>query len=256
MALDFLKNSKQVSTLELSGKRPGKNGAFKFPEKNDRVTVMGMTGSGKSTFAMWLFAESADFNLKPWVLVDFKGEDIITRIPVEELRLGSRLPSKPGIFRLHPDPRAVGDVEDWLWKAWERGNIGLMFDEAYMLPEFKGAANSGGAFKAILTQGRSKNIPVYVLAQRPVDLNRHVYSENTFLSLFRMKSSKDFEKVLDSVPDDETVWNADVKLAEHWSRWYDARRNVSFIMKPCPPPDDVLNLIMARLDEDKRKEKI
>jgi hypothetical protein len=89
-----------------------------------------------------------------------------------------------------------------------------------------------------------------------VDLNRHVYSENTFLSLFRMKSSKDFEKVLDSVPDDETVWNADVKLAEHWSRWYDARRNVSFIMKPCPPPDDVLNLIMARLDEDKRKEKI
>jgi DNA helicase HerA-like ATPase len=250
MALEFLGRRPTVSTEDIS---PRHSGDFRFPGPSDRVTVMGMTGSGKSTFALWLFAESADFNKKPWVLVDFKGDDIITRLPIDDIKISGRIPTEPGVYRLSPDPRETGDVEGWLWRAWERGDIGLFFDEAYMVPEYKGSANAGGAFKAILTQGRSKNLPVYILAQRPVDLNRHVYSENTFLSLFRLKSRKDFEKILDSVPDDENVWTDELKLPEHWSRWYDARRNKSFVMKPSPPPDEVIRIITERIGEKSKR---
>src|SRR5208282_198560 len=90
---------------------PDRSG-FRFPGPQDRVTINGMTGSGKSTFALWLFAECADYNKKPWILVDFKGEHIISHIVTEKLAeiisIRDAIPKQPGVYVVRPDPRKDG----------------------------------------------------------------------------------------------------------------------------------------------------
>ena len=44
-----------------------------------------------------------------------------------------------------------------MWEIWKRGGIGVYVDEGYMV------GNNNPAFRAILTQGRSKEIPAIVL---------------------------------------------------------------------------------------------
>jgi len=244
-------------------KRP-ETGAFVFPGPRDRVTINGMTGSGKSTFALWLFAESADFDKKPWIFIDFKSEDIIQQALredlFEKLDVGGRIPKKPGVHVVSHNPRdGQQPVIDFLWKVYEAGRIGLFVDEATMIPEVRGEANSGGPFQSILSQGRSKEIPVYTLAQRPVNVNKMIYSENNYYSAFRLRSKDDLKRVTDHIPESSTnyerVWlknGKEVPLkGEFWSRWYDAQKDTSFLLRPCPPREKILDILAGRLDNQK-----
>lgn len=238
---------------------------FHFPGPRDRVTVNGMTGSGKSTFAMWLFASAADFDRKPWIFLDFKGEPLIEAARDEgmfkRLSIGAGIPKHPGVYVVQHQARTgLQPVVDFLWKIYEHGKVGLILDEATMVPELRGEANSGGPFQSILSQGRSKEIPCWVLAQRPAHVNRMVFTENTFYSAFRLRSQKDYEKILDEIPessrDFERVWGKNGMLPKYWSRWYDAEHDRSFILKPCPPPEKILDLLWDRLDKAKETEDI
>lgn len=221
-----------------------------------------MTGSGKSTFALWLFAESADFDKKPWIFIDFKGEDLIEQALQEEifepLKIESRIPNKPGAYVVRHDPRnGQSPVADFLWRVYDAGKTGLFLDEATMIPELRGEANSGGPFQSILSQGRSKEIPVYVLAQRPVNVNNMIFTENNFYSAFRLRSRDDLKKVTNHIPEDSEgytkVWAENLRLPPHYSRWYDANQDRSFILKPCPPADKILDTLWARTESVKRR---
>jgi len=247
-----------------SSVQPGRRGDFRFPGPRDRVTINGMTGSGKSTFALWLFAESADFDKKPWIFIDFKSEDIIQQALREDLfetlDIGGRIPKKPGVHVVSHNPRdGQQPVIDFLWKIYEAGRIGLFVDEATMIPEVRGEANSGGPFQSILSQGRSKEIPVYTLAQRPVNVNKMIYSENNYYSAFRLRSKDDLKRVTDHIPESSTnyerVWlknGKEVPLkGEFWSRWYDAAQDTSFLLRPCPPKEKILDILAGRLDNQK-----
>jgi hypothetical protein len=224
-----------------------------------------MTGSGKSTFAIWLFAESADFHRKPWTILDFKGEDIIgeglTRKLFALLPIEKDIPEKPGIYVVRHDPlRGQDPVINFLWRIYQRGKIGLFLDEATMVPELRGEANSGGPFQSILSQGRSKEIPVYTLAQRPVNVNRMVYTENQFYSAFRLKSKDDLKKVKGEIPEDsknyQRVWGEDVTLRKFWSRWYDVERDTNYLLRPSPTGSQSLDIIKERLENARSKEAV
>jgi hypothetical protein len=246
-------------------KRQEKSG-FVYPGKEDRVTINGMTGSGKSTFALWLFAESADFNKKPWVLIDFKGEKIIQQMQAEKLAttisVKGDIPKQPGVYVVNPHPLKDGmpAVTEFLWKIYSRGKTGLFLDEATMIPELRGEANTGGPFQSILSQGRSKEIPCWVLAQRPAFVNNMVYTENNYYCAFVLRSPKDLAKVRDNIRTDsgefERVWGDDTKLPKHCSRWYDVEQNKSWILRPSPPADTTLDILYDRLDKMKKREAI
>jgi len=245
-------------------KRPESSG-FRFPGASDRVTINGMTGSGKSTFAMWLFSESADFDKKPWFILDFKGEILIQQALREglftELSISARIPDKPGVYVVRHEAReGLGPVTEFLWSIYQAGKRGLFLDEATMIPELRGEANSGGPFQSILSQGRSKEIPVYVLAQRPVNVNNMVFTENNFYCAFRLRSKRDLQKVTDHIPEDskrfDQIWGDNLRLPAHYSRWYDAQQDASFLLKPCPPPDRILDALFARIDSAKKREKL
>jgi hypothetical protein len=188
-----------------------------------------MTGTGKTVFGGWVESRQR-FNERPWVNIDFKQEVLWDKVgdpPMRPLGLNT-VPKKPGLFRLEVTPRDNDALEDWLWKVWERGNIGIFCDEVSLIPQKE-------AFKAILRQGRSKRIPVISCTQRPVDCDREVFSEANYVSIFRVKDRRDYKII------QEFTGNAAIEkpLPDHWSYWYDARQNHLFTLQPCPPPDMV-----------------
>jgi len=260
----FLPPPKPVLNPErVEGSKGG--GAFRFPGPRDRVTINGMTGSGKSTFALWLFAESADFDKKPWIMIDFKKEELIGQALSEgmfrERDVGAEIPAKPGVYVVRHNAReGMARVVDFLWAVYERGRVGLFLDEASMLPELRGEANSGGPFQSILSQGRSKEIPAWVLAQRPVNINNMVFTENQFYSAFELAGEDDFKKITKHIPkhsaDYDRVWDSERILPDHWSRWYDRGAKRSFILRPCPPSEKILDILAKRLDGAREHEAI
>ena len=252
---------KQHSFLPAPKVKKPESAIFRFPGPRDRVTINGMTGSGKSTFALWLFSESADFDRKPWIFIDFKGEDIIQKALNEEiftnLSIEARIPNKPGCFVVRHHPRlGTAPVIDFLWRVYDAGKVGLFLDEATMIPELRGESNTGGPFQSILSQGRSKEIPVYTLAQRPVNVNNMVFTENNFYSAFELASEKDLDKIRSHIPEHsigfDKVWAENVSLPAHYSRWYDRQQKRSMILRPCPPADSILDTLFHRTDSAKR----
>ena len=128
---------------------------------------------------------------------------------------------KPGVYIVHPRPDE--DTEPLLWQVWERGGIGVYIDEGYMV------GDRNAAFRAILTQGRSKQIPVIVLSQRPVWMDRFVFSESEFFQIFRLQHNKDRKSVQEFIPK-----SIDKRLPEFHSYYYDVSRDVVTVLKPVP----------------------
>lgn len=255
--------AKASYTLDLT---PEVDKRFIFPGPTDRVTVNGMTGSGKSTFAIWLFSESADFDKRPWIFLDFKGEDIINQALSEDifkpLKIDADLKKlNPGIYVVHHDAsQGQGPVAAFLWRIYAKGKTGMFLDEATMVPELRGESNSGGPFQSILSQGRSKGIPTYVLAQRPVNVNNMVFTENNYYSAFELSKPEDVKKVAGHIPwhsqNYSEVWDPDLMLKDFHSRWYDRKRKISFLLDPCPSEDEILNKLFSRVDRMRKKEKV
>jgi hypothetical protein len=202
---------------------------FRLPGGADRSIVIGMTGTGKTTFGAWVLSKQR-FDLRPWVLMDFKNEelwDLIGDPPLRPLTLSS-MPAKRGLYRLKVRPGQEDELEDWLWRVWHRENIGLFCDEVSLIPQRE-------AFRAILRQGRSKRIPVIACTQRPVDCDREVFTESQFLSLFRLKDERDL-KIVRGFTGNAPIDNA---LPELWSYWFDVPKNSLTTLKPVPPPDTI-----------------
>ncbi len=203
---------------------------FRLPPADSRTVVIGATGSGKTTFGMWLLSH-ARFDKRPWVFVDFKREQMLDRIgwpPLIELKMG-RLPKKKGLHVLAPRADQDEEVEDWLWKVWTKGNIGLFFDEVSLVPD-------KSALRAIMRQGRSKVIPVISCTQRPVDVPREVFTEANFVSMFRMQDIRDVK----TIEGFTGLRDLQKPLERRWSRWYDAERNQLILLKPVPDQDTIV----------------
>jgi len=197
---------------------------------------MGRTGSGKTVLALFLLSE-ANFQSKPYYIVDYKGDDHIAQLDrANEIGL-TDLPRKPGIYIVRPLPHQEEDVEKWLWRVYEAGNSGLYFDEAYMVPD-------NGAFPAILTQGRSKGINSLIITQRPAWISRFVFSEANQYAIFHLNDRDDRKKVWRFLPDDKIMRK---RLPDYHSLWYDVDRNHLVPLRPVPPADVVLDRIQARL---------
>ncbi len=219
--------------------------AFRLPDLSHRITINGRTGSGKSHFAAWLLSE-AEFNKIPFVILDYKGDKLLNSISrAKYIGLSEKVPKEPGIYILRLSPYDADAVEEWLHRVYLRGRTGLFFDEALMVPNQR---RDRSAFVAILTQGRSLQIPSIVLTQRPSHVSNYAFSEANFYALFALNDKKDIDRVASFAPVDDPehpAWNLETKIAKYNCRWYDQEEHTSAIMKPAPSADKIL----ARFDE-------
>lgn len=221
---------------------------FRFPSRSNRTTIVGRTGSGKTWFGAWLLSE-APFQHQPYVIVDYKGDELLSGIEnVRQISLTDKLPKQPGLYRVQPTIHDHDTTEEWLWSVWKRENIGLYFDEAYMLP------NSGytrrGALQAILTQGRSKKIPVISLVQRPSQISLFVMSEADFFSVFHLQRIQDQKTVSELLGGNAVMEHTEEN--EFHSKWFDVGKNQMHNLGPVPHGDLIAEKINDRLEVKKK----
>jgi hypothetical protein len=199
-------------------------------------------------FACNLLA-SRSFHAKPWTIIDYKGDDLITKIVrqnnLKQVYPDDKPPTKPGLYYMKPRPH-LDDmaIEGWLMRVWEKENHGLYIDEGYALPQ-------RAAFDMILTQGRSKGIPVIVLYQRPVYMSRFATAQADYFAVFDQNDERDLKTTQAFIkpaitPEGEriTVFS---ELPSYYCLWYDVNNGKTHVLKPAPGPSFILEAFRKRL---------
>lgn len=214
-----------------------------LPKHNERILIVGRTGSGKTVFALFVLSQM-DFHLMPWVIIDFKGDENLNSIVgAKYVSISNSPPTEPGIYILRPNINQKAEVENYLWQIWEMGGVGLFIDEAYMLGQ---GASFSAAFRAILTQGRSKGIGVIINSQRPVWLDNFAISESNKIAMFHLNSLNDRKKMAETIGGKGNV-DVHEKLDNYHSIYYDINTDTATELAPAPSPQESLTLINARL---------
>lgn len=208
----------------------------RLPTNRQRLALVGRTGSGKTLAALWHLSKR-NLEKRPWVVYDYKADEHINGI-ARAKHITTDFVPKPkdtGVFIVHPLPkRDDAAVERQMWRLWERGGIGVYVDEGYMI--------DNDAFNAILTQGRSREIPAIVLSQRPVWMPRFVFSEADFYQVFDLNDRRDQQTVEAFAP-----VNFEKPLPPYHSFYFDVGKKQLVKFKPVPPEDVILGDIDIKL---------
>jgi hypothetical protein len=212
-----------------------------LPGATDRTAVVGRTGSGKTFAAVWLLSRS-DFEVRPWVVIDYKNDSLINAIERAELIGLDTIPEEPGIYILKvlPGEDEEERLSEWLHRVWERESIGIYVDEGYMIGQ------RDKWFNACLTQGRSKQISMIVLSQRPVWLSRFVFSEADYFIVFELTHDRDRDAVQAYVASSERE-RMEAPLEPYHFWFYDVAGKRLTGMRPVPDGAELLAAIDERL---------
>lgn len=216
----------------------------RLPNNTERLVEIGRTGTGKTVAGLW---HLSNFSLKsPWVIFNFKDDEHIESIEKARFVELGYVPKKhdQGIFvvTVHPsDLRGTSKqrppLTDYFEKLWERRNVGIMIDEAWMVGDDEG-------FVMCLTQGRSRRIPMIICTQRPAWISRFAFSEASYIQCFDLNDDNDISRVESFMP---LSWDDEAPLKPHQSFYYDVSRNELVRMNPVPDMDKIRATLDAKL---------
>lgn len=209
---------------------------FSFPETSQHTTIIGRTGSGKTQAGAWLLSH-APFDEMPYVMIDYKGDELLNSVGAEHISIHADPPDAPGLYIAHPLPHEEEAVDKFIWQVHGRGHTGLYFDEGFMVARSK-------ALEAVLMQGRSKRIPCFILSQRPSWISRYAFSEASHFMVFHLNDRRDRMKVKEFMEN----YN-EGRMPEYHSQWYNVNNDCNFILHPVPPADNIRERFETRLTE-------
>lgn len=208
----------------------------KLPQSDNRTAIIGSTGSGKTQFGTWLLS-TRDFNFRVWIIFDFKGDELLERIGATIIPVGY-IPKQPGLYIVRPLPGDEQKVSEMFYKIWARENIGVYIDEGYMLPK------NDRWVRACLTQGRSKHIEMIICSQRPVFLDKFVFTESNYFAIFNMNFEGDRKQVTEYLGNNRKL----SLLPKYHSLWYDVGGQRSAVMGPVPGAETLISTFQKRLE--------
>jgi len=213
-----------------------------LPNRHQQILITGQNGSGKTAFGAFTLSK-ADFHRQPYVMIDFKGDDLLRSIQyVKQIGL-NEIPKHPGVYRVQP--KIDDEAEDerffqWCRAVHARKRIGLYFDEGYMVPK-------GRIVNALYTQGRQLQIPIITLSQRPTFLTRFAVSEAYYHAVFFLSDDDDYKTVSRYVKGE-----IDRNPPKFCCTYYDVAQRATFYLNPCPPPEEIQQRIEDRLRPKRR----
>lgn len=171
---------------------------------DEHVFVAGMTGSGKSFLAEVYLAgyqnvimldtkgqvyERRRKGENPWRGLK-EGKDFTVIERLEEVEFVKT----PKIIYAPRFEEQEKEYYDALMKyVYERENTILWIDELMSVAE--GPANYPRYLKALMTRGRSKNVSVWALTQRPMDIPSIIFANTTHFFIFDLMLPQDRKKV-------------------------------------------------------------
>lgn len=209
---------------------------MRLPDDTQRLAIIGRTGTGKTQAGAWHLSRKT-FD-KPWVILDYKGDKLLNNIKAKEMAL-SGMPGKKGLHIVHPIAEKDDDaVTDLLWRIWRKESIGVYLDEGYMV----GQRNA--AFRSLLTQGRSKNIPMIVLSQRPVWMDRFAFSEADFYQVFSLNDDSDVQRVGQFL---HKGIDQSLTLPKYHSWYHDVAEDDYCLLKPVPSATNIKKVFRGLL---------
>lgn len=215
---------------------------MKAPSNQNRISIIGRTGSGKTQFGMWLLGELrrdawADM---PGTIFDFKRAKLIQQLikagVAQKISIDRKPPKSPGLYVVQPAP--VEDdvaVLDYLRRIYENTGHFLYFDEAYEL----GKQNRG--FRRLLTQGRELEIPMMYCTQRPVNCDLYSLSEADYIAAFHLRNPDDVLRVRAYAPD-----YTPSSLGKYQCHWYDVGSDEGVNLRPAPSVSSILSIYTGR----------
>jgi hypothetical protein len=220
-----------------------------IPGIEDRTLIIGRTGSGKTYFGLWLLSEMP-IDEMPWLVIDYKRDKSIARIPyIQPIEVGV-VPTNPGVYVVRPFPTQDEEMSDYLMQIWDTEGIGLYIDEGVML-----ARND--ALDAILIQGRSKQIPVIMLSQRPVGISRFAFSESQYFVVFPNHDKRERKTIAEFTPIFAKMSDLDdILLPRFHSYHYDVVTNKVTKLSPVPDLDVILKTFERKLKPPEPLEKV
>lgn len=217
---------------------------MRLPDRSHRLAVIGRTGSGKTQAAAW-FLSQMPIEHMPWVVLDYKGDALLNDIRARELPVGAPPPKKPGVYIVHPLHGTDDDaITALMWGIHKQGNTGLYLDEGYMI------GDENPAFRALLTQGRSKNIPMITLSQRPYYMDRFAFSEADFYLVFNLNDRKDQQRVGEFLHRDIDLRNDIPKFHAHY---HDVGENKHALLKPVPSAAKIKAVFKQKIGVKRRQ---
>lgn len=218
-----------------------RNMIYSLPASDKRTVIVGSTGSGKTFLAVWLLS-TRDWNFRPWFIIDFKGDGLIADIGATEISVYSPPPTRPGLYVIRPIKNRDDEaLELFLWKVWENEMAGVYIDEGYMI------GNRNAAMSALLTQGRSKLIEMITLVQRPVWVDKFIFSEANHFYVMKLQLEGDrkyISEYLDNTPIE--------RLPRFHSYWYNADEQAGVYLKPVPNRSDIIRTFRKRMETTRR----
>lgn len=215
--------------------------AYGLPGHDKRVAIIGSTGSGKTYTACWLLAHT-NWHQRPCFVLDFKGDSLIAEIGMEDINVNAPPPRKPGLYRVPLIPEVTNEaLTQFLWKVWRNENAIIYTDEGFMIP------NRDPAFLALLTQGRSKNIQMITLIQRPVWCSKFVFSEANHFYVMRLQTEDD-RKYVSGYLDGTPIGG----LPRFHSYWYSADEQEGAHLAPVPGRAAILEIFDNRRASSKK----
>ncbi len=219
--------------------------SYVLPKSDKRTVIVGSTGSGKTFKACWLLS-TRDWHKRPWFIIDFKGDQLIEDIGPNEINVYSEPPKKPGLYVLRPIKNRDDEaLEHFLWKVWQNENVGIYTDEGYML------GNRNPALSALLTQGRSKNIEMITLVQRPVWCDKFIFSEANHFYIMKLQLEGDRKYI------SEYLDNASInRLPKYHSYWYNADDQTGVHLSPVPNRSEIIAIFDKRREVERKVSKI
>ena len=215
-----------------------KSKQVRLPSVSDRTVLIGGTGSGKTVAGLWHLSRQP-IDQMPWLIIDYKGDDNINSIPyAQHVQIGA--PLLNGVYVIHPMLSDKDALEQYLWEIWKQGDTGIMVDEGFMLSDSE-------ALNTILMQGRSKHLPCIIMTQRPVMVSRFVFSEASFIQVFRVIDKRDRKTIAEFSPifgDKET---SSETLPPYYSYYYDVAAHNLVTLKPVSPMPVINGTFSAKL---------
>lgn len=216
---------------------------MRLPDTSHRLAVIGRTGTGKTQAAAWFLSQQPIEHM-PWLVFDWKGDKLLNDIRAKEIEVGAPLPKKPGVFIVRPTAVVDDDaVTKMLWAVHKRGSMGVYIDEGYMV------GDENPAFRALLTQGRSKNIPMITLSQRPFHMDRFAFSEADFYLVFNLNDRKDQQRVGEFLHRDIDLRN-DIPKYHGW--YHDVSEAEHTLLSPVPSATKIKAIFRSKIGAKRR----